>query len=394
MASFTTEATDESQEQERVAALHSLNLMGTDPEERFDRITRIARELFHVPVAAVNLLDDKELFIKSPTVPGARTMDRADTFCDVTISGPDLLVVEDAAADPRFASKPDVAGGRGVRFYAGRPLTINGEHRVGTLCLFDSKSRVLSEADRRVLDELGSWAERELYDSMDLDRAHDVQQALLPSSSPGAPSYELAGMNLPAHRVGGDFYTWNEADSYLDVTLADVMGKGTAAALMAATVRAATNAAGTAEPSAAFNHASQTLAEDLDATGVFATGFRCRLNLKTGELRYADAGHGLSLIVSPDGEYRQLRSPGLPLGLGGPGSWQANETKLQPGQVLVSFTDGVLDLYDGTLAALDEVAELVRQHPHPSTLIEALRRLAPVKKRDDDITVIALRRVN
>ena len=110
-------------ERERVLALHSLELMGTPPEERFDRITRLARDFFDVPVAAVNLLDERELFIKSPNVPGSRTRDRSETFCDVTSSRPGLLVVEDAAADPRFASKPDVAGGRGVRFYAGRPLT-------------------------------------------------------------------------------------------------------------------------------------------------------------------------------------------------------------------------------------------------------------------------------
>jgi GAF domain-containing protein len=121
MKDAMTEVESDSGERARVRALHSLDLMGTAPEERFDRITRIARELFDVPVAAVNLLDERELFVKSPSVHGPRTMDRSDTFCDATISSPGLLVVEDATADPRFASKPDVAGGRGVRFYAGRP---------------------------------------------------------------------------------------------------------------------------------------------------------------------------------------------------------------------------------------------------------------------------------
>ena len=198
-------------------------------------------------------------------------------------------------------------------------------------------------------------------------------------------------MSLPARGVGGDFYTWHEAAGYLDVTLADVMGKGTAAAFMAATVRAAINAAGPSEPSAAFENASQNLAEDMDATGVFATAFRARLNLKTGELQYADAGHGLSLIVQTDGQYRQLHSPGLPLGLGGPGSWQTCTSTLHPGEMLVSFTDGVLDLYDGTLAALGKVAKLATQNPHPAALTDALRTLAPAKNRDDDITVIAIR---
>jgi sigma-B regulation protein RsbU (phosphoserine phosphatase) len=184
-------------------------------------------------------------------------------------------------------------------------------------------------------------AEGELRDSMDLDRAHDLQQALLPATRPGAPSFEIAGLCLPARRVGGDFYTWKETGETLDLTLADVMGKGTAAALMAATIRAAVHSAGAKEPASAFEEVAR----------------------------------------------------GLPLGLGGPGSWQTNTATLDQGDVLVSFTDGVLDLYDGTLTALDDVAELVSRHPAPSALADAFRALAPTGEQDDDITIVALRRV-
>jgi hypothetical protein len=393
MNDISAAALAESQERARVRALHSLELLGTAPEERFDRITRIARELFDVPEALVNFLDADEQFTKSASLPGPRTIKRSDSFCDVTISSPDMLVVDDATADPRFASKPDATGGRGIRFYAGRPLSVNGGHRVGTLCIYDTKPRQLSLEDRRKLDELGAWAEGELRDSMDLDRAHDVQQALLPATSPGAPSFEIAGLCLPARRVGGDFYTWKETGGILDLTLADVMGKGTAAALMAATIRAAVHSAGNREPAAAFDQVARDLEHDLDVTGIFATAFQARLDLQTGELLYADAGHGLTLVVAPDGSYRQLRGNGLPLGLGGPGSWQTGATTLSQGDVLVSFTDGVLDLYGGTLGALDDVAELVAQHPVPSALTSAFRALAPTGEQDDDITVVALRRV-
>ncbi|MET1064386.1 MAG: SpoIIE family protein phosphatase [Arthrobacter sp.] len=393
MKDISAAAPAESQERARIRALHSLELMGTAPEERFDRITRMARELFDVPEALVNFLDDDEQFTKSASLPGPRTIKRSDSFCDVTVSSPDMLVVEDATADPRFASKPDATGGRGIRFYAGRPLSINGGHRVGTLCIYDTKSRQLSREDRRMLDELGAWVEGELRDSMDLDRAHEVQQALLPATSPGAPSIEIAGLCLPARRVGGDFYTWKETGGILDLTLADVMGKGTAAALMAATIRAAVHSAGAKEPAGAFEEVAQELEHDLDVTGIFATAFRARLDVRNGELLYADAGHGLTLVVAPDGSYRRLRGKGLPLGLGGRGSWQTSATTLDQGDVLVSFTDGVLDLYGGTLKALDDVAELVTRHPAPSALADAFRALAPTGEQDDDISVVALRRV-
>ncbi|MET1089728.1 MAG: SpoIIE family protein phosphatase, partial [Arthrobacter sp.] len=391
MNDISTAALAESEERARVSALHSLELMGTAPEERFDRITRIARELFDVPDALVNFIDEDKQFTKSGSLPGPRTIKRLDSFCDVTISSPDMLVVEDATADPRFASKPDTTGGRGIRFYAGRPLSIIGGHRVGTLCIYDTKPRQLNREDRRKLDELGAWVEGELRDSMDLDRAHDVQQALLPATSAGAPSFEIAGDCLPAGRVGGDFYTWKETGGILDLTLADVMGKGTAAALMAATIRAAVHSAGAKEPADAFEEVARDLEHDLDVTGIFATAFRARLDVRTGELLYADAGHGLTLVVAPDGSYRQLRGKGLPLGLGGPGSWQTSATTLDRGAVLVSFTDGVLDLYDGTLKALDHVAELVARHRAPSELTGAFRALAATSKQDDDITVVVLR---
>ncbi|MET1065101.1 MAG: PP2C family protein-serine/threonine phosphatase, partial [Arthrobacter sp.] len=179
----------------------------------------------------------------------------------------------------------------------------------------------------------------------------------------------------------------------LDLTLADVMGKGTAAALMAATIRAAVHSAGAKEPAGAFEEVARDLEHDLDVTGTFATAFRARLDIRSGQLLYADAGHGLTLVVAPDGSYRQLRSKGLPIGLGGPGCWQTSATTVGQGDVLVSFTDGVLDLYGGTLKALDDVAELVTRHPAPSELADAFRALATTGEQDDDITVVALRRV-
>lgn len=140
--------TDSVSEQERVRALNALRLMDSAPEERFDRITRLARELFDVPVAAVTLLDEQRLFSKSPQVPGRTVMKRRDSFCDVTIRQSGLLVVPDATLDARFSWKPEVAGGRGVRFYAGRPLSVGGGHRVGSLCLFDVKPREFPPAFR------------------------------------------------------------------------------------------------------------------------------------------------------------------------------------------------------------------------------------------------------
>ncbi|WP_211879730.1 PP2C family protein-serine/threonine phosphatase [Pseudarthrobacter albicanus] len=354
-------------ERDRLVSLHSLSLMDTRDSER--------------------------LFVKSPQGTVRTEMDRKDTFCAATIAQPDILMVPDATADPRFAALPDVVGGRRVRFYAGRPLSVDAGSRVGTLCLFDTQPRHLSEDQLRQLDELGSWAERELQDSGGRDRARAVEQALLPSTLPGAPHYEVSAICLPRGDVGEDFYSWSESEGIVDLILADVMGKGTAAALMAATVRSAVRSAGGNRPAAVLDRASELLAQDLESTATFATAFLARLELATGRLEYADAGHGLSIIVAADGSYRRLHGHGLPLGIGEPGSWHTEHAVLAPGETLASFTDGLLDLYDGTLAALDDVAALIR-HCNPAGITTLLQDLHRGTQPDDDVTAIFLTRLH
>ncbi len=192
--------------------------------------------------------------------------------------------------------------------------------------------------------------------------------------------------------MGGNFYSWRGSEGGVDLVLADVMGKGTAAALMAATIRSAVHSSAGRLPGAVLDRLSRLLARDLESTATFATAFLARLEPATGRLEYADAGHGLSIIVAPDGSYRRLRCRGLPPGLGEPGSWPTAYAVLAPGETLASFTDGVLDLYDGTLAALDDVAALVRDHA-PAGLTSLLQDLHRETQPDDDVTAIFVTRL-
>jgi serine phosphatase RsbU (regulator of sigma subunit) len=309
----------------------------------------------------------------------------------VTITEDELTIVPDATADPRFSWKPDVAGGRGVRFYAGRPLHVDGQP-VGTLCLYDTKTRDLSPVAVRRLDEMGAWAERELIDSRDLEQAATVQQALLPSKNPAAPMCAIAGLSMPLKGVGGDFYTWQRTGDSLEVTVADVMGKGVASALMAATIRSSILCIPAAAPSARLASAAEALRADLDATGIFATVFHARLDLATGALVYSDAGHGLTLLIRADGSNEQLQAGGLPLGLELGLPREDHETFLGPGETLVSFTDGLLDLYGGTQAALESIAAVISAEREPHSVVDVVRTLARGGTPEDDISVIALHR--
>ncbi|MFB2598078.1 PP2C family protein-serine/threonine phosphatase [Herbiconiux sp. P17] len=390
---------DDDFERLRVAAVERLDLLDTPAEERFDRITRIARELFDVPVAEINLIDDERQFTKSPHLPGkATSIARIDSFCEVTVQQPDIVVVPDATEDERFAHRSPVTDERHVRFYAGRPLSLGDDFRVGTLCLVDTIPREFGADQRRLLDEMGQWVERELQDTADLDRAAEVQQGLLPQDQPSWPDYDVAGICLPAKTVGGDFYAWHGdgtggvASSVIELTLADVMGKGAAGAIMAAAVRAAFQSRTGLDVVGAVEAVNVQLADDLGGIGSFATLFHATIDTASGRVDYADAGHGLSVIVRHDGTVERLEATGLPIGIVAPGEWTRGSAALEPGDRLVTFTDGVLDLFDGTLASLDEVAAIVRAAPSPHDAVARFAELTAASRASDDVTVVVVAR--
>lgn len=155
----------------RLAALHELRILDTPAEERFDRITRIARDLFGTPITLVSLVDADRQWFKSRVGLDASATPRTVSFCGHAILSDRVFVVEDAAADPRFADNPLVTGPPHIRFYAGAPLRSTLGHRLGTLCLIDSAPRRFAEDDARRLADLAAWAESELNLSTRIDQA-------------------------------------------------------------------------------------------------------------------------------------------------------------------------------------------------------------------------------
>lgn len=143
-------------EASRLQALVDLKLLDTAPEERFERITRLATRLFGVPMAMVGLLDAERLWFKSRIGVQDQEIPRVATFCGHTILQDDVFVIEDTAADPRFADNPVITGPLQLRFYAGLPLAAPCGSRVGTLCVLDHRPRSFSDADRLLLRDLAA----------------------------------------------------------------------------------------------------------------------------------------------------------------------------------------------------------------------------------------------
>ena len=380
----------------RLRALEMLDVLHRDSEERFDRITRMAQALFGVSAAAVTLVTDSVQVHKSQYGPMALgDGPREAAFCDHTIRSSETLVVEDATTDERFAHNPGVVGSPHIRFYAGHPLEGAGGHRVGALCLVDEHPRSFSQSEQALLAELASWVQRELDRTAELDSAARVQQALLPRRVPEVTGYEVAGMCLPAGSVGGDFFDWyHSPDGHLVLTLADVMGKGLPASIIMATVRAVMRSTTRdSAPGVAVTEAAATLHEDLERTGRLVTLCHAQLDPARNELRYADAGHGLMLLVRADGTAHRPLSGGLPLGVLADQTWDESVVHLEPGDTVLAFSDGLLDLYDGTLDSLEQIAEVVRDCVDATHLIDRFTVLARrLGVRVDDVTVVAVRR--
>lgn len=146
----------------RLNFLRSLQLLDTQPEERFDRITRIAKKLFDVEFSLISLVDDDRQWFKSKDGIDLCETQRDVSFCTHVIKFDDVFVVNDALLDRDFYKNPLVIGEPYIRFYAGYPLKIHGKYNIGTLCVLDDKPRKFSLEQRCLLQDLGRIVEQEI----------------------------------------------------------------------------------------------------------------------------------------------------------------------------------------------------------------------------------------
>ncbi len=158
-------------ESRRLKALRDLNLLDTPPEERFDRVTRLARQVFSTPIALVSLVDTDRQWFKSRQGLDAEETPRDISFCGHAILDDKIMVVNDAVTDQRFCDNPLVCGDPNIRFYAGYPLAAPDGSRVGTLCVIDNKPKKVTREQLQLLRELGRMVEEELIaaDSSTID---------------------------------------------------------------------------------------------------------------------------------------------------------------------------------------------------------------------------------
>ncbi len=149
-------------EERRLASLHELSILDTEPEERFDRITRLAAAVFDVPIALVSLVDKDRQWFKSCHGISATETSREVSFCAHVVCNRETMLVSDTLQDPRFGDNPLVVNDPRIRFYAGCPLILADGSCVGTLCLVDTRPRSLEGPDVGLLQDLRDLTVQEL----------------------------------------------------------------------------------------------------------------------------------------------------------------------------------------------------------------------------------------
>jgi serine phosphatase RsbU (regulator of sigma subunit) len=238
----------------------------------------------------------------------------------------------------------------------------------------------------------------------DLEIAREIQSWLMPSEAPSMPGVDIAFATRPANTVAGDYYdAFFRANKSMLIVVADVAGKSVPAALLTATLQASlrTLAALPGSLTELVDRVNHYSCEQSLNGRRFTTAFLAELEPATGCLTYVNAGHNWPVLRRASGAIERLETGGLPLGIRAALPYQCGAATLAPGDLLLIFTDGLVEAED------DEEREYGEDRMLPVVLAlqsvtaaEALKRIMSavdafvgLTRQHDDITCLVLRMV-
>jgi sigma-B regulation protein RsbU (phosphoserine phosphatase) len=231
--------------------------------------------------------------------------------------------------------------------------------------------------------------------SREAQEARAIQQALLPKASPYVPGFAISGLSIPAGEVGGDWYDFIPFDDGCwGLVLADVSGKGTAAALLMSATRAMLRSLATtcSSPGEILGRLNRLMVEDFPP-GRFVTLILAVLDPADRSLKFASAGHLPPLLVDSDGARFLQTELGMPLGLAR-GDFSDTEVKLREGARVVLYSDGITEaagLDDEEYGPRRLSQHLLKPEASTDTIVDDVRGHANGAGLQDDATVILVR---
>ena len=267
-----------------------------------------------------------------------------------------------------------------------------------SLVSFDELTHAIETKRRAETEKL----EAERHALQELAIATQVQSRLFPQTLPALKSLEYAGACIPARAVGGDYYDFlSLGPDRLGFVIADVAGKGIAAALLMANLQAnlrSQYALALEQPQRLLQKVNRLFCDNTP-DGAFATLFFADYDDSSGYLRYVNCGHLCGLVVRRDGSLGRLESTSTVLGIFKTWNCEVGESSLRPGDLLALYTDGVTESMDHEFEEFgeDRLVESLRRH-HQKTpqalltaVVEDVRSFCP-HEQHDDITLIVAKR--
>jgi sigma-B regulation protein RsbU (phosphoserine phosphatase) len=241
----------------------------------------------------------------------------------------------------------------------------------------------------------------------EIEIAKEVQRQLFPQQLPPTKNLELAASCMPARQVSGDYYDFLPAgDTELDIVVGDISGKGISAALMMASIQASIRSKlkGPVQPEKQTQRMSEAVAEvnrqiyNRSSPETYSTLILNHFNSQTRRLSYCNAGHHPPLVFS-DGEVSDLTTGGTVVGLFENWNYESGEVELKPGDLVVYFTDGVVEAEDseGEQFGTERLIDLIRSdtfltaHDIQSLILEQVFEWSGSEEQADDITVVCLK---
>ncbi|WP_329052984.1 SpoIIE family protein phosphatase [Amycolatopsis sp. NBC_01488] len=362
------------EEPERLAAVRRYAILDTPPDGAFDRVAALAARVLHVPIATVTIVDEDRIWFKAQQgLPeGVREIDRDPGLCASAILQDQAYTVTDALKDPRTSANPLVHGPLGIRFYAAAPITTADGYRLGTVNILDTVPREATDEDLATLSDLAAMVmdelelrlsamrtvqlERELRTVVESEREHlahlagTLQRSLLPPTLP-----HVAGLQVAAHyqaasrdQVGGDFYDlFPLDDGRWAFFLGDVCGKGPEAAALTSLARYALRSAAIYDPApiAVLTNLNTVLQHDHNSSRFCTALFGLLAPDGDGfSVTLAGGGHPPAMAIRTPGTVEEVHPQGGQLiGILPNAHFAAVTTRLDPGQSLLLYTDGLTE---------------------------------------------------
>jgi serine phosphatase RsbU (regulator of sigma subunit)/pSer/pThr/pTyr-binding forkhead associated (FHA) protein len=324
------------------------------------------------------------------------------------------VLTSDAQQDPRFQERRSIVLG-GLRSVMAVPLAVDG--RISGMIYVDNpfQTNRFTERDLQLLTLIAGVAAIRIENvrllevqveqkrlANELAVASEIQLRLHPETPPAITAFDLVGYSFPCYEVGGDYYDFIEKpDGRIVIALGDVSGKGTGAALLMSSIHAAVRAHTRTRLSACeiVSEINQYIYDNTPANR-YITLFYSELDPRSSQLTYINAGHNSPLLVRATGEVTPLDIGGFPVGITPFGDYREGWVEIEPGDVMVIYSDGVTESLDEAGEEFGEarLIEIVQKNRGRTAagirdrIDEALTKFVGKASTVDDLTIVILKR--